>query len=84
MHCGLLGSRSPNFGNVLGAVGPVTFPMELALGALVLQLSAILDAVALDSAVETLVVSQQHIPFALSFLLLIPQESSNIFFFSQS
>ena len=58
----------------------MTSSMELALTTLVLQLSAILDAVALDSAVETLVVSQQHIPFALSFLLLIPQEGSDVFF----
>ena len=46
--------------------------MELALVTLVLRLSAILDAVTLSSAVETLVVSWWHIPFALSFLLLIP------------
>ena len=45
--------------------------MELALSALVFRLSAVLDAVTLVSAVETLVVSQWCAPFALSFLLLI-------------
>ena len=69
--CGLFHGRNSNFGNVLGAVGPVASSMELALIALVLQLSAVLDAVTLSSAVETLVVPQ-HVPFALSFLLLIP------------
>ena len=54
--------------------------MELALVALVLRLLAVLDAMTLDSAVETLVVSRQCIPFAFAFLLLIPQESANIFF----
>ena len=53
--------------------------MELALVALVLRLSAVLDAVTLDSAVETLVVLWRHIPFALSFLLLISREGSNVF-----
>ena len=46
--------------------------MELALIALVLRLSAILDAMTLNPTVEILVVSWRHIPFALSFLLLIP------------
>ena len=54
--------------------------MELALVALVLRLSAVFDAVALGSAVETLVVPWRRIPFALSFLLLIPREGSNVFF----
>ena len=50
----------------------MTASKELALAALILWLSAVLDAVAFGPAVETLVVSWQHIPFALSFLLLIP------------
>ena len=80
----LLGSGSSDFGNVLGAIGPVTPSMELALSALVLQLLAILDAMALGSTVETLVVSWWHIPFALSFLLFFPQEGSDVFFCSWS
>ena len=67
----LLHSRGSNFGDILGAIGPVTSSMELALSALVLWLSAVLDAMILGPAVETLVVSR-YIPFALSFLLLIP------------
>ena len=59
--------------------GAVTSSMKLALVALVLQLSAILDAVTFSSTVETLVVSWQCVPFALSFLLLIPQEGADIF-----
>ena len=72
VHRSLLHGGSLNFGDVLGAVGPVTSSMELALVALVLRLAAVLDAMTLGSAVETLVVSQWHIPSALSFLLLIP------------
>ena len=72
MCCGLLHGGGSNFGDVFGAVHPVAPSMELALVTLVLRLSAILDAVTLSSAVETLVVSWWHIPFALSFLLLIP------------
>ena len=68
----LLGSGSSDFGNILGAIGPVTPSMELALIALVLWLSAILDAVAFGSTVETLVVSWWRVPFALSFLLFFP------------
>ena len=80
----LLHGRSSNFSDVLGAVGPVTSSVELALVALVLWLSAVLDAMPLGSTVETLVVSWQHIPFALSFLLLIPQEGTDILFCSWS
>ena len=72
MRHGLFRSSSSNFGDVLGAIGPVASAVELALVALVLWLSAILDAMALSSAVETLVVSRRRTPFALSFLLLIP------------
>ena len=68
----LLCGGGANFGDVLGAVGPVASSVELALVALVLRLLAILDAVALCSTVETLVVPWRYIPFALSFLLLIP------------
>ena len=50
----------------------MTASMELALGALVFQFSAILDAMAFDSAVETLVVSWRRVSFTLAFLLLIP------------
>ena len=71
MRHSLLHGRSLNFGDVLGAIGPVASSMELALSALVFRLSAVLDAVTLISTVETLVVSQQRAPFALSFLLLI-------------
>ena len=69
---GLFRGRNSNFGHVLGAVGPMTSSVELALVALVLQLLAILDAMTLGFTVETLVVSQRRISFALSFLLLIP------------
>ena len=50
----------------------MTSSVELALGALVLWLSTVLDAMTLGSAVEALVVSWWCISFALSFLLLIP------------
>ena len=50
----------------------MTATVELALGALVLRLTAILDAVAFGSAVETLVVSWRRVSFTLAFLLLIP------------
>ena len=56
VHCCLFRGRGPYFGDVLGAVGPMTASMELALAALVLRLSAVLDAMAFGSAVETLVV----------------------------
>ena len=62
----------------------MTPPVELAFVALVLQLLAVLDAMTLGSTVETLIVSWQHIPFALSFLLFIPQESADVFFRSWS
>ena len=68
----LLRGGGPDFGNVLGAVSPMTAPMELALGALVLWLSAILDAVAFGSTVETLVVSWRRVSFTLALLFLIP------------
>ena len=58
----------------------MTSSMELALIALVFRLSEILDAVALGPTVETLVVSQWSISFALSFLLLVPREGSDVFF----
>ena len=44
MHCSLLCGRGLNFGDGLGAVHPVAPSVELALIALVLQLSAVLDA----------------------------------------
>ena len=72
MRCGLLRGRGPNFGDVLRAVGSVTSSMELALAALILRLSAILDAMAFGSAVETLVVSWRRASFTLSLLLFIP------------
>ena len=50
----------------------MTAAMELAFGALVLRLSAILDAVAFGSAVEALVISWRGVSFTLAFLLLIP------------
>ena len=50
----------------------MTAAMELALVALILRLSAVLDAMAFGSAVETLVVSWWRISLALSLLLLIP------------
>ena len=77
---GLLRGGGLNFGDILGAVRPMASSVELALIALVLQLSAIFEAMALDSAVETLVVSWWRIPFALSFLLLIQREGSDVFF----
>ena len=82
MCCGLLRGRGPNFSDILRAVGPVTSSMELALVALVLWFSAILDAVAFSSTVETLVVSWRRVSFTLSLLLLIPQESADVFFIS--
>ena len=57
MHCCLLRGRGSNLGDVLGAVGPMTASVELALTTLILWLPAVLDAVALHSTVETLVVS---------------------------
>ena len=61
----------------------MAFSVELALVALVLQFLVVLDAVTLDSAIETLVVLQ-HVPFALSFLLLIPLEGADFFLCSWS
>ena len=58
--------------------------MELALAALILGLSAVLDAVALSPAVETLVVPWQRVSFTLSLLFLIPRESTDVFFGSWS
>ena len=46
--------------------------MELALAALILWLSAVLDAMAFGPAVETLVVSWRRVSLALALLLLIP------------
>ena len=68
----LLCGRSPDFGDILGTVGPVTSSVELALVALVLWLLAVLDAMAFSSAVKTLVVSWWHGSLACPFLLLIP------------
>ena len=50
----------------------MTASMELALAALVLWLSAVLDAVAFGPTVETLVVSWWRISLALTLLLFIP------------
>ena len=84
MRRGLLRGRGPNFGDVFGAVGSVTSSVELALGALVLGLLAVLDAVAFGSTVETLVVSWRRVSFTLTLLLLIPREGADIFFSSRS
>ena len=81
-HC-LFRSGGSYFSDVLRAVGPMTAPMELAFVALVLWLSAILDAVTLHSTVETLVVSWRgSLAFALP--VLIPQEGADVFFGSWS
>ena len=58
----------------------MTASMELALIALVLWLSAILDAMTFGSAVETLVVSWQRVALSFALLLLIPRKSADIFF----
>ena len=58
--------------------------VELALAALILQFSAILDAMALGSTVETLVVSRWRASLAFTLLLLIPGEGADVFFGSQS
>ena len=55
--------------------------VELALVALVFWLSAVFDAMAFGSTVETLVVSWQRVSFTLS-LLLIPREGADVFFSS--
>ena len=72
VHRGLLRSRGPNLCDVLRAAGSVTTSVELALAALILWLSAVFDAVAFSSAVETLVVSWRGVSLALTLLLLIP------------
>ena len=84
MHSHLFGSRGSNLSDVLGAVGSMTAAVELALVALVLRLSAILDAVTFSSAVETFVVSWQRVSFTLALLLFIPREGTNVFFGSWS
>ena len=55
-HC-LFRSRDSNLSDILQAVGSMTASVELALAALVLWLSAVLDAVAFSPTVETLAVS---------------------------
>ena len=50
----------------------MTASVELALTALILWLSAALDAMTFGSTVETLVVSWWRIPLALTLLLFIP------------
>ena len=77
---GLLRGRGSNFGDILGTIGSMTSAVELTLGALVLRLSAVFDAVSFSSAVETLVVSWRRVSFTLAPLLLIPRESSDVFF----
>ena len=72
MHRGLLCGRGPNLGDVLGAIGSVTASVEFALSALVLRLSAVLDAVAFGSTVETFGVLWRRVSFTLAFLLFIP------------
>ena len=62
----------------------MTASVELALTTLILRLPAVLDAMALHSAVETLVVSWWRVSFTLALLLLIPQEGTNVFFGSWS
>ena len=84
MHCCLLHGRDPNFCDVLRAIGSVTTPVELALVALVLWLSAILDAVAFRTAVATLVVSQRRASLAFTLLLLIPRKGTSVFLVSWS
>ena len=56
--------------------------MELALAALIFWLSAILDAMAFGSAIETLVVSWRRVSLAFALLFLIPREGTNVFFSS--
>ena len=46
--------------------------VEFALTALILQLSAILDAMVFSSTIETLVVSWWRVSLALALLLVIP------------
>ena len=72
MRHGLFRGGGPNFGDILRAIGSVTATMELALVTLVLRLSAILDAMAVDSAVEAFVVPWQRVSFTLALLLLVP------------
>ena len=52
---GLFCSGGMNFGDVLGAIDSVSSSMELAFVTLVLWFSAVLDAVAILSAIEALV-----------------------------
>ena len=84
MRRGLFRSSGSYFSDVLGAVGPMTASVKLALTTLVLRLSAVLDVVTFGSAVETLVVSWCRVSFTLSLLLLIPQEGADVFFSSWS
>ena len=64
----------------LRTIGSVSASMELALAALVFWLSAILDAMAFGSTVETLVVSWRGVSFTLSLLLFIPHKGADVFF----
>ena len=84
VHRRLFCSGGSNLSDVLGAVGLMTTSVEFALVALVLGLSAILDAVAFGSAVETLVASWRRVTlaFALALLLLFPREGADVFFIS--
>ena len=62
----------------------MTASVELAFVALILWLSAVLDAMVFSSAVETLVVSWRRVSFTLPLLLLFPQEGTDVFFSSRS
>ena len=70
MRGSLFFSRGADFGNVLRTVASVSSSVELAFSALVLWLSAVLDAVPFFSAVEALVASLWG-SFPLVLLLLI-------------
>ena len=68
MRGGLFLSGRADFSDVLRTVAPMSSSVELAFSALVLRLSAVLDAVPLVSAVEALVASWRG---RLALLLLI-------------
>ena len=82
MHGRLLHSSGLNLGDILGTVGSMTASVELALTALVLWLSAVLDTMAFGPTIETLVVSWRRTSLAFPLLLLIPREGADVFFSS--
>ena len=78
MHGSLFFSRGSNLGNVLRTVAPMSSSVELALSALVLQLTAVCDAVPFFSAVEALVASLcGSFPFVF-LLLVVPRKGANV------